>query len=340
VLSQLLSIAINEVDSIDIEAPQDDTVGRNLSFGASSQEGSEELKQITASVYAEDQFSVPPRNRGANPGFVTTTEGIVMIDTPMLPTDAVKWRDEIAKRGEVRYIINTHHHLDHIAGNSFFPGTVVSHEGVKEMFTAPITSVVSPERIEEVIKTGQGIVGYVRLLVGERDPEGLPLLENYQLKAPAITFTERLRLYVGEHTFELIHLPGHTPAHIGVYIPQEKVLFTGDNFTTRTQPSLANSLPLEWIKSLRMIEDMDIDVVVPGHGEVCDRREVREFRLFIQKCIDIVVKAISQGMSKEEAVDKISFEELYPGKGQGMAVSPGPGMQRRNVLRLYEMLSK
>ena len=67
---------------------------------------------------------------------------------------------------------------------------------------------------------------------------------------------------------------------------------------------------------------------------------VREFRLFIQKCIDIIREAIKQGMSKEEAADKISFEELYPGKHGGSAVHPGPAMQRRNVLRLYEMLSK
>ena len=75
-------------------------------------------------------------------------------------------------------------------------------------------------------------------------------------------------------------------------------------------------------------------MVVPGHGEVCGKREVREFRLFIQKCIDIVREAIKQGMSKEKAAENISFEELYP------AIHPGPEQQRFNVLRLYEMLSK
>jgi len=298
------------------------------------------MKQVTTNVYAEDQFSVPPLCHGGNWGFLVTPEGIVMIDTPMVPRTAVKWRDDIAKRGEVRYIINTHHHVDHITGNYFFQGTVVSHKGVKELFTAPVTSVVGSERVDEVVKIGQGILGYIRLLVGEHDSESLPLLEDYQLKVPTITFSEKLNLYIGKHTIELIHLPGHTQAHIGVYIHQEKVFFAGDNFTNGTQPSLAHSYPLEWVESLRKIENMDVDFVVPGHGEVCDRREVREFRLFIQECIDMVREAAKQGMSKEEAADRISFEALYPRKQHSLAVHPGSGMQRRNVLRLYEMLSK
>jgi len=292
------------------------------------------MKKIAVNIYVEDQFSAPPEERGCNPGFVTTSEGIVMIDTPMLPTDAVKWRNDIAKRGEVRYIINTHHHPDHIAGNYFFPGTVVSHEGVKEVFDAPITGKAVSQLVGRAVKAPLGVVENIRLEIEERDPEGLPLLEHYHLRAPTLTFSERLNLYVGEHTFELIHQPGHTPSHIGVFIPQESVFFTGDNFTNGVQPLLSHCLPFEWVESLKRIEAMDIDVVVPGHGEVCGKREVREFRLFIQKCIDIVREAIKQGMSKEEAAENISFEELYP------AIHPGPEQQRFNVLRLYEMLSK
>jgi cyclase len=279
-----------------------------------------------------------------------------MIDAPVLPTDAVKWREEIAKRGEVRYIINTHHHLDHVGGNCFFPGTVISHEGLRKVLPTPVTSVEDSERLRDLISAAAGLnvaaserlteafrAGqlereWIRLLTEELDPEGLPLLEDYELKVPTITFSERLSLYVGEHTFELIHLPGHTQEHIGVYIPREKVFFTGDNFTNETQPNLAISLPLEWVRSLRRIEAMDIEVIVPGHGEVCDKAQVREFRLFIQKCIDRTKQAIKQGMSKEEAAGKLSFEGLNPGGDRGVAVHPGPRQQRSNVLRFYEML--
>lgn len=263
-----------------------------------------------------------------------------MIDTPMVPRTAVEQRGEILKEGEVRYIINTHHHVDHVTGNFFFPGPVVSHERVREAFFAPLASVSGSERVDEAIRIGQGTIGYIRLLVGEHDAESLPLLdeENYQIKAPTITFSEKLTLYVGEHTVELMYLPGHTDGHIGVYLPQEKVLFTGDNFCNGTQPSLAHCLPLEWVESLTRMEAMDVNVVVPGHGRICNLEEVRKFRQFIETCIDMTRKAISEGMSKEEAVEKISFEGLYPGEQQGGAIHPGAAMQRRNVLHLYEML--
>jgi len=277
------------------------------------------VQQITPNVYVE-VFVI---GTGCNPSFVVTLEGIVMIDTPSyLPTAAVKWRDEIAKKGEVRYILNTEYHRDHTTGNSFFSGIVVSHQGIREEFgiTNNLGSIGTPEDVRQRVK--------------EMDPEGLPLVENYQSRPPTITFTEKLNLYLGNHTFELMHLPGHTSSQVGVYIPQERVIFTGDNVANGWQPFLGDCRPLEWIESLKRIEAMDVDIVVPGHGEVGDKKTVREFRAFIQECIDEVKGAISQGMSKEEAANRISFKDRLP------AIHPEPEYQRKNVLHLYEMLPK
>ena len=60
------------------------------------------MKSITAHIFAEDRFSVPPNCLGANWGYLVTSEGIVMMDTPMVPRTAVKWRSEIAKLGEMQ----------------------------------------------------------------------------------------------------------------------------------------------------------------------------------------------------------------------------------------------
>jgi len=226
--------------------------------------------------------------------------------------------------------------MDHISGNGLFPGTVVSHEGVREMFFAPIEkNLAFPEGIKLALEAHMDVKDYIIHRFKRLDPRGFHLAENYQLRPPTITFSERLTLHLGDHTFELIHLPGHTPYEVAVYVPQERVIFTGDNVTNATQPSLAQSCPLEWIESLRKIESMDVDVIVTGHGEVGDKRTLREVELFLQGCIDTVRKAIRQGMSKEEAADRISFG------GEGIAaVHAGPEQQRINVLRLYEVLSK
>ena len=299
------------------------------------------MKQISASVFTEDGFSVPPKIRGCNPSYVLTPAGIVLIDTPQHPTDALRWRRELAEKGEIHYIFNTHHHIDHITGNAYLPGTVISHEGVRALFfNPPVEWMVATERVEEVARIGKGIIGYMRLLIGEREPECIPYFDTYTLRPPEITFSENLTLYFGGLTFQAMHMPGHTPSHICVYLPEEKIFFAGDNFTTGTQPSLAHSMPLEWVETLKKMEALDIDVIVPGHGGVAEKSAIPPFRRFLENCIAMVQEAMKKGMSEEEAASTISFEGLDPGAGNIQAVHPGTAMQRRNVKRLYQMLSK
>ena len=271
------------------------------------------MPKITDNVYAETGF------RGCNPGFVVTKEGVVMIDTPQMPADARGWRDEIAKYGPVRYLINTEPHGDHFTGNYFFEGTVIAHEGTREAILS-----ASVEQLKERLQ--------------QTAPENLSLIEGYSYRPPTITLSQRLTLYVGNHTFQLIHLPGHTPYQVAVYIPEERVVFTSDNVFYRVQAFLHQALPYEWLNSLKRLEELEADVLVPGHGELCDRSYLPEMRDFIQAWIDAVTAAINQGMSLEEAQDKVSLLERYP---MDIGIEPMAQMvQQMNVARLYEVLKK
>ena len=78
--------------------------------------------QLTTNVYVDNTFV------GANLGYVTTDEWIVMIDTPPRPTDAVKWRKEIESKGTLRYLIQTEPHDDHIIGAFFFAVPGIAHD--------------------------------------------------------------------------------------------------------------------------------------------------------------------------------------------------------------------
>ena len=79
------------------------------------------MKQLTSNVWVETEV------RGCNFGFVTTSEGIVLIDTPHKPSTAMWLKSEIERRSPstgpgLRYIINTEPHGDHWTGNAFpFP---------------------------------------------------------------------------------------------------------------------------------------------------------------------------------------------------------------------------
>jgi glyoxylase-like metal-dependent hydrolase (beta-lactamase superfamily II) len=221
-------------------------------------------------------------------------------------------------KGEIRYLINTEIHSDHVTGNFFFPATVIAHQGTRDALSSPPYPDIIIERLKSFA------------------PEELSLMEGYFLKKPSVTFLDRLFLYLGNHTLELIHLPGHTASQIAVYIPKERVVFTGDNIFHNVQTFLHYALPYEWLQSLKKIGELDVDVIVPGHGPVCDKTYLAEQSGFIEEWMEAVKEAIRQGLSKEEARAKISFLDRYP-MDMGMA-DHGPELQRMNVDRLYDVL--
>ncbi len=272
----------------------------------------DEMQQVSANVYVETGF------RGCNPGFVTTSEGIVMVDSPQNPSDVVKWREYMKGKGEVRYLINTEPHVDHVAGNFFFAVPVIAHEG----FGAALSSL-----------TTEGITEWVR----QADPDGMSLMDGYFLRRPSITFSERLFLYLGDHTFEVIHLPGHTASQSAVYVPEERLVFTGDNIFHRCQTFFHEAYPEEWLQSLKRLAELDVDTIVPGHGEVCDKGYIGEQASFIEEWMGAVRHAIAQGLTKEEAQERISFLDRYP---MDIGIEwLGPDLQRWNVARLYDLLA-
>ncbi len=270
------------------------------------------MKKITPNVYAETSF------RGANCTFVTTTEGIVMIESPQMPDEAVKWRDEIAKFGMVRYLINTEPHGDHFSGNYFFQGTVVGHEGTRAAILAS-----NVDQFKERMKT--------------MSPASLSLLGGFAFRAPTITLSERLTLYVGNHTFRLVHLPGHSPYQVAVHIVEEKVVCTSDNIV-RVQPYFQQALPLEWLESLKKYQEFDADFLVPGHGDVTDKSFIPVMSKTVQAYIDATRAAIKAGMTVDQASEDTAFLEKY-----GIKVPADPraqGVIKMSLAHLYKVLGK
>ncbi len=155
------------------------------------------MEQLTSNVFVETQI------RGCNHGFVTTSEGVVMIDSPHKPSDALKLKAEIVKHGELRYIINTEPHSDHWTGNAFFDAPVIAHEGVRDR----ILNTDVEEHIARVSNFG---------------PEEPALLEGYTPNAPVITFKNGMTLHVGDHTFQMTHMPGHTLYQAAISIQRRR----------------------------------------------------------------------------------------------------------------------
>ncbi len=246
------------------------------------------MRQITSNVFVKCGL------RGCNLGFVTTKEGIVMIDTPLQPTDTMKWREEIARKGEVKYVINTDPHPDHNSGNHFFAGTCIAHRAGRQALS---------------LRTVEQVMGIVQ----HTDPEGLAFMKGYRVRLPEITFSEGLDLHVGNHTFRLIHLPGHAAGVVAVHIPEERVVFASDVVFYREKSYLNDATPYEWIESLKKLAGIDVDIIVPGHGDgICTKEYLEEQTQVIERWMEVVKEAIDKGMNPEEAAAQITCPDPYP----------------------------
>ena len=271
------------------------------------------MEQITANVFMENQI------RGCNHGFVTTSDGIVMIDSPHKPSDALKLKADLEKRGELRYIINTEPHGDHWTGNAFFDAPVIAHEGVRER-------ILNTNIAEHVMR------------VGAFGPEEPKLLEGYTPNAPIITFKNGMTLHVGDHTFQMTHMPGHTAYQAAVSIKEEGVVFTSDNIFCKVQTWLHEANPDLWLLALESLRKLDEEIFVPGHGPLTDKSYLDEQGSFILEWRDYVKSAIDQGMTRDDAVNNLTkMTDRYPmDVGQdGMA----PMVMRMCAGNLYDYLT-
>jgi glyoxylase-like metal-dependent hydrolase (beta-lactamase superfamily II) len=199
--------------------------------------------------------------------FITTPQGVIVTDP--ISADAAIWlKTEIAKLTDqpVRYVVYSHHHNDHITGGSVFAGsaTVVSHAAAREK------------------------------ILQAADPT---------TPVPDVTFTDRMFIDLGGKHVELIYTgKNHSDNSLVVLLPQNKLLFAVDFIPVETVAyrTMRSDYPDDWIESLKQVEQLDFEVLVPGHGKIGRKEHVRLFRGYLEDLKAAVLEQVKKGASLEE----------------------------------------
>jgi cyclase len=269
------------------------------------------LQQVTDNIYTETAF------QGCNSSFIVTKEGAVVIDTPMVPKEAQEWKRQIESYAPVRYVIINEAHIDHYSGSCYMGGTVI---GTEETYTA-----LKNAKVEEFI-------GTLLMLA----PDSPKLDPSFYFRSPDITIESEAALHLGEHTIRILSVPGHTPKQLAVHVPEERVLFTSDNINLE-MPTFVSALPGEWINSLNRLSGLDVDYIIPGHGEISDKSAFQIMKDKIQLWVEVVGGAINQGLDLEETRQRVmegkEFSDIP--KEEPMA-----GFVNMNIESLYKILSE
>jgi cyclase len=257
------------------------------------------MRRVGPNSYTEIYFA------GCNPSFVETSDGYVMIDTPQQPIDAVRWRERMEEKAPIRYLINTEPHGDHISGNAYFPKVeVIGQRKLQECFERYLLAFGTIEEKRERFK--------------QTDPDSVWLVghpDYLDPHPPSRTFEDRLSLHLGNHTFEIIHMPGHTAPQTSVYVPEEGIVFTGDNVFHKCRTWLQECDPWEWLKALDQIAALDVETIVPGHGEPCTKAYLKEQAEIVQNWVDCVERFVDRGLSADEALREpiaVTKQDPYP----------------------------
>jgi cyclase len=236
---------------------------------------------------AIDNPAAKAARSGANAAFVIGSDGVTVVDTFENVAAAQALLDEIRKKTNlpVRFVVNTHYHLDHVAGNSIFANagaTILAQENVR-----------SWERAENAKFFGPKITAQQK-----EEVESLGL--------PSVTYKSGITLYLDRRALVVRSLPGHTGGDSVVYDSSANVVFCGDLFWDHTLPNLIDASTKPWIETLdKLVADYPTATFVPGHGEVGHVQDVRDFRGYLEDLRAFIQKAQADGKSGDAVVDAV-----------------------------------
>ncbi|MEO8605887.1 MAG: MBL fold metallo-hydrolase [bacterium] len=259
-----------------------------------------ELRELGNDVFACLQ---PDRGLGwSNSGLINRGGGVV-VDTFW---DLPRTRQLIAEYARVwrqpaTRVVNTHHNGDHCWGNQLFPGA----ELIGHRLCAAAFGKEKPEAMQALRSMVDAPDPAVANLARELAPYDF---SGIQLTPPTTLFDERLDLDVDGMRVELIYVgPAHTAGDTIVYLPEQRIVFTGDVLFRLCTPIGWEGTYNGWINALDRIAALDPAVVVPGHGPLCGVEGLREMQAYLRYIRSESAVHFAAGRTVEEASMRIDL---------------------------------
>ncbi len=258
----------------------------------------EKLRKIAENVYGVfgvyEQVSYENRGFISNSYFVITEEGVVVIDalsTYKLGKEVIETIRSITEK-PIKFLIITHYHTDHFYGIKAFKeiGTVsIAHEWAYDYISQPASLNFYKAR-QEILKEH---------------------LEGTELIGPDITLPDNgsLDIHLGKYTFRVRQFcKGHTAGDIVIWIETEdkKILFSGDLVFDGRIPFLGSGNSRSWLRCLEKIQELDPDILLPGHGDpMLTKEKIRDRVKWTKKYIEDLRNTIRKMIEEGRDIDYV-----------------------------------
>ncbi|MCW5625287.1 MAG: MBL fold metallo-hydrolase [Burkholderiales bacterium] len=208
-------------------------------------------KKITFARLSEHAYAYTAEG-DPNTGIIIGDDGVMVIDTqatPVMAQDVIRRIREVTDK-PIKYVVLSHYHAVRVLGASAYaPQQIIASRGTYELIA---------ERGEADMKSE--IERFPRLF---RSVESIP-----GLTWPTIVFEKRMTLWMGDLEVRILHLGrGHTKGDTVVWLPQEKVLFSGDLVEYAATPYTGDAYLTDWPLTLDHIAALHPEKLVPGRGD-------------------------------------------------------------------------
>jgi cyclase len=287
---------------------------------------------------------------------IVNADHTMLVDTSVTPAAAralvAQIKAELTPK-PIKYVFNSHYHFDHAHGNQIFGDDVeiVGHEYIRRMHLSNVLQQRTNRSFTDVLP---GQIAQIKQRIAQAtDPKERAGLEaslgvteahmkatqEVVVKPPNVTFTDSMVLYKGGREVQLHFLGrGHTGGDTMVFLPAERIVFTGDFFEGRPGGGvlsyLGDSFIDEWPASLERLKALDFDVIVPGHGApLRERKQIEDFQNYLRDFWRQASALRTQGVTAEQATERIDLSKHVPQYGPRVAHPDA-----RAVLRAYELL--
>jgi glyoxylase-like metal-dependent hydrolase (beta-lactamase superfamily II) len=252
-----------------------------FSFTAATAFPQQDFSKVEVKVVKVTDGIYMLQGSGGNIAISVGEDGVVMIDAEFAPlATKIKAAIKSVTDQPIRFLLNTHYHFDHTGGNPEFSkdSTIIAHDNVRR-------------RMEK---------GDPPKLAGRDNPP------SPKAALPIITFDNSLTVHLNGEDIRALHFAsGHTDGDSIIFFPKANVVHMGDDFVTYGFPFVdaaggGSILGLVENAEKAMAAVPDDVKVIPGHGPLSTKADVKKFTMWLRECIDLVQAGIKKGRTLDQ----------------------------------------
>ncbi|MCU0869945.1 MAG: MBL fold metallo-hydrolase [Burkholderiales bacterium] len=262
-----------------------------------------EVKQVSFTQLSDNAWAYTAEG-DPNTGIVIGDDSVMVIDTqatPVMAQDVIRRIREVTDK-PIRHVVMSHYHAVRVLGASAYGATnIIASRGTHDLIAERGAQDMASEigRFPRLFQAVESIPG---------------------LTWPNIVFERELTLYLGKLEVQIRHVGrGHTKGDTIVWLPQQKVLFSGDLVEFAATPYTGDAYLTDWPATLDALEAMGPEKLVPGRGAALTtpqtvKQGLDETRAFVTRMFEAVKAGRAAGKPLGQ-IYRETYDALKPAFG-------------------------